>query len=91
MYTLANLWDFGNHMGEIMIIKRSVCTFIGGFLAGTVGVKLLKSEPVRKAAVATVAAGMRAKASYDDIVEQARAEVEDIVAEATYETTVAGE
>ena len=35
-----------------------------------------------------VAAGMRAKASYDDIVEQARAEVEDVVAEAAYVNAV---
>ena len=62
--------------------------FAGGFLAGTVGVKALQTEPVRRVAVQAVAAGMRAKASYDDIVEQARAEVEDVVAEAAYVNAV---
>ena len=32
-----------------------------GFLLGTLGVKALKSEPVRKAAVATVAQGLKVK------------------------------
>ena len=34
--------------------------------------------------LATVAAGMRVKAGYQDIVEQAKAQVDDIVAEAEY-------
>lgn len=34
--------------------------------------------------MATVAAGMRVKAGYQDIVEQAKAQVDDIVAEAEY-------
>ena len=44
-----------------------------GFLLGTLGVKALKSEPVRKAAVATV------------IVDEAKAELDDILAEAGYD------
>ncbi|MBE6469827.1 MAG: DUF1490 family protein [Coriobacteriaceae bacterium] len=55
-----------------------------GALAGVLGAKLLKSDRVRNLAVQGVAAGMRAKAGYEDIVEQAKAEVDDIVAEAGY-------
>ena len=36
----------------------------------------------------TVAQGLRAKATYENIVEQAKAEVDDIVAEATYISVV---
>lgn len=57
-----------------------------GFLLGTVGVKAATSEPAKKLYVEGVAAGMRAKAGYDDIVEQAKAQVDDIVAEAEYLT-----
>ena len=35
-----------------------------------------------------VAQGLRAKATYENIVEQAKAEVDDIVAEATYISVV---
>lgn len=55
-----------------------------GFLLGTAGLKALQSEPAKRLAVQGVAAGMRAKAGYEDIVEQAKAQVDDIVAEAAY-------
>lgn len=55
-----------------------------GFLLGTAGLKALQSEPAKRLAVSGVAAGMRAKAGYEDIVEQAKAQVDDIVAEAEY-------
>lgn len=55
-----------------------------GFLLGTLGVKALQSQAARKLAVQGVAAGMRVKNGYQDIVEQAKAEVDDIVAEADY-------
>lgn len=55
-----------------------------GFLLGTLGVKALQSDAARNLAVQGVAAGMRVKAGYQDIVEQAKAEVDDIVAEADY-------
>lgn len=55
-----------------------------GFLLGTVGVKLLTSQTARKCYVHGVAKGLQAKAAYEGIVEQAKAEVDDIVAEATY-------
>ena len=58
----------------------------GGFLLGTAGVKLLKSEPVKNACVQGVACGIRLKNGYQDMVEQAKAEVDDMVAKATYIT-----
>mgnify|MGYP002678719406 CR=1 FL=1 len=42
-----------------------------GFLLGTLGVKALKSEPVRKAAVATVAQGLKVKEEAESIVDEA--------------------
>ena len=56
----------------------------GGFLLGTAGVAAATSEFAKKGYVQAVAAGMRAKNSYDAIVEQAKAQVDDIVAEASY-------
>ncbi len=55
-----------------------------GFVAGTLGIKALTSKTAKRGYVRIVAQGMRAKAVYRDIVEQAKAEVDDIVAEATY-------
>lgn len=65
---------------------KNVGLVTGGFLLGTVGVKALTSPTAKKCYVQGVAAGMRAKAAYEDIVEQAKAEVDDIVAEASYLT-----
>ena len=59
-----------------------------GFLLGTVGVKALTSTTAKKCYVQGVAQGLRAKATYENIVEQAKAEVDDIVAEATYISVV---
>ena len=58
----------------------------GGFLLGTAGIKLLTSAPVKKACVQGIACGMRIKSGYQDMVEQAKAEVDDMVAKATYIT-----
>ena len=64
--------------------KTHALLVAGGFLAGTLGLKALTSAPAKRLAVQGVAAGMRAKAGYEDIVEQAKAQVDDIVAEAQY-------
>lgn len=61
----------------------------GGFLLGTLGLKALTSETAKKCYVQGIAQGMRAKSAYEAMVEQAKAEVDDIVAEATYLTTEA--
>lgn len=60
-----------------------------GFLLGTVGIKALTSPQARKCYVKGVACGLRAKESYERIVEEAKAEVDDIVAEASYLNSVA--
>lgn len=57
---------------------------LGGAVLGQVVPRILASEPAKRCYVQCIAAGMRAKASYLDLVEQARAEVGDMVAEATY-------
>lgn len=55
-----------------------------GFLVGTVGVKAATSETARKGYVHAMAQGMKAKAGYEDIVEQAKAEYDDMKAEASF-------
>ena len=70
-----------------LIVER--CTknllFTGlGFLIGTVGVKAVTSETAKKGYVHAMAQGMKAKAGYEGIVEQAKAEVDDMKAEAEY-------
>ena len=55
-----------------------------GFLLGTVGVKALTSATAKKCYVQGVAKGLQAKSAYEGIVEQAKAQVDDIVAEANY-------
>ena len=67
---------------------------LGGAVLGQVMPRILASEPAKRCYVQCIAAGMRAKASYLDLVEQARAEVGDMVAEATYmnaQASAAGE
>lgn len=65
--------------------KKHDALLVGsGVLLGTLGVKALTSKPAKRLYVQAVAGGLRAKASYEDIVEQAKAEVDDIVAEASY-------
>ena len=59
----------------------------GGFALGTAGVKALTSETAKKGYVKVVASGMRAKNAYLDVCEQAKAQVDDIVAEANYITS----
>ena len=55
-----------------------------GFLLGTVGIKALTSPAAKRCYVQGVAYGLRAKESYSSIVEEAKAQVDDIVAEASY-------
>ena len=55
-----------------------------GFLLGTAGVKAATSETARKGYAHAMAQGMRAKGEYENIVEQAKAEYDDIKAEASY-------
>ena len=59
----------------------------GGFLLGTAGMKAVTSAPAKRAYVQGIACGIRAKNCYQDMVEQAKAEVDDMVAEAAYLTS----
>lgn len=56
-----------------------------GFLLGTLGIKALKSEPAHKAAVATTAQVLKLKEGAETIVDEAKAEIDDILAEAGYD------
>ena len=55
-----------------------------GFLIGTVGLKAATSETAKKGYVHAMAQGMKAKSEYENIVEQAKAEFDDMKAEAEY-------
>ncbi len=68
----------------VSISKTHSLLVAAGAVLGVLVPKALASDTVKRAAVATVAAGMRVKAGYQDIVEQAKAQVDDIVAEAEY-------
>ena len=55
-----------------------------GFLLGTVGLKALTSPAAKRGYVKAVAYGLQMKDTYEGIVEEAKAQVDDIVAEARY-------
>ena len=55
-----------------------------GFLLGTAGVKAATSNTARKGYVYAMAQGMRARHEYESIVEEAKAEYDDMKAEASY-------
>ena len=55
-----------------------------GFLIGTVGLKAATSKTAKKGYVHAMAQGMKAKADSESIVEQAKAEFDDMKAEAEY-------
>ena len=63
---------------------RNALLLGAGFLMGTVGIKALTSPRAKRVYVQGVAKGLQAKAAYQDVVEQAKAQVDDIVAEANY-------
>lgn len=67
-----------------MNVKTGSLLVGAGFLLGTVGVKALTSQQAKKCYVHGVAGALRVKQGYEEIVEQAKAEMDDIVAEATY-------
>ena len=64
--------------------KRGALLVGAGFLMGSAGLKALGSTTAKKCYVQGVAKGLQAKAAYENIVEQAKAQVDDIVAEANY-------
>lgn len=56
--------------------------FGAGLLIGTVGLKVLRSNCVKKAATQGIAAGLRAKECVMDATSRVQADVEDMVADA---------
>lgn len=56
-----------------------------GFLAGTAGVKAVTSKTARKIYVKGLVQGLKAKESCETLVEEAKAQFDDIMAEAEYE------
>ena len=63
------------------IKKKALSTGIG-LVVGAVGGKVLTSKVAKKAAVATVQQGLKAKKAVDKTVETIKVSTEDIVAEA---------
>ncbi len=55
---------------------------LGGFLLGTAGVKAATSRPVRKACVRTTVRALQCKDYVSHVVDEAKAQCDDILAEA---------
>lgn len=55
-----------------------------GFLAGSLGLKALVSPVAKRGYVKVLVQGMKAKSACLNLAEQAKAEYDDIMAEATY-------
>lgn len=64
------------------MINKKVLGIGAGVLAGALGGKILNSKLAKKAAVSTVAGGLRVKESIDETIEKVRVSADDIVSEA---------
>ena len=72
-------------MSALNFLKGTHGLLLGaGVVIGSVGVKVLTSDSAKRVYVKAVAAGLRAKGVCEDTLESARAEVDDIIAEAAY-------
>ncbi|MDR2672755.1 MAG: DUF6110 family protein [Coriobacteriales bacterium] len=67
-----------------MIFKKGIGLVAAGFALGTLGIKALTSNQAKKIYVQAVSKGLQAKAAGQDIIEQAKSNVDDIIAEANY-------
>jgi hypothetical protein len=56
-----------------------------GFLLGSAGVKAVTSKPAKKAYVKGIVCTMKAKEEVETIIDQAKMEFDDLMAEAGYE------
>ena len=56
-----------------------------GFLAGTAGIKAVTSKAARKLYVRGIVSGLKAKEQCETLVEEAKAEFDDLMAEAEFE------
>ena len=71
--------------GHSMQRRTTNALFTGlGFLIGTIGIKAATSQTAKKGYVHAMAQGMKAKAGYENIVEQAKAEFDDMKSEAEF-------
>ena len=68
------------------VVETEITERVEGAVSSASGIKLLTSAPVKNACVQGIACGMRVKNCYQDMVEQAKANVDDMVAEAAYIT-----
>ena len=55
-----------------------------GFVLGSAGLKLATSAPAKRAYVKGLVCGMKAKESIETVIDEAKAEFDDIVAEASF-------
>ncbi len=62
-----------------------------GFLAGTAGVKAVTSKTARKIYVKGLVQSLKAKENCESLVEEAKAQFDDIMAEAEYQAKGAEE
>jgi hypothetical protein len=69
-----------------MVNKQAFGLLSAGFLLGTVGIKLLTSASAKKLYVQGVSKALQARSAGLDIIEQAKSNLDDIVAEASYLT-----
>ena len=63
-------------------VNKKILSAGAGVLAGAIGGKILTSKFAKKAAVATVQQGLKAKGAVDKTVENIKLTTDDIVAEA---------
>lgn len=62
--------------------NKKVLAYAGGIATATLGVKILKSAPVRKAAVSTVAGGMKLRDDAMSTFENIKEDAQDLYHEA---------
>jgi hypothetical protein len=81
---IANLSTATQAKGADMSGKEKSLILGAGFLLGSLGVRALTCPAAKKFYVTAVSQGLLAKQQLEDIVEKAKANVDDIVAEANY-------
>jgi hypothetical protein len=70
-------------MGLVSILtNKKVISFIGGVAVATIGVKVLKSQTVRNAAVKTIAGGLKLQECAQTAFETLKEDAQDLHAEA---------
>lgn len=65
-----------------MLMEKNIAYFVGGLIAGSLGLKALSSKSSKKACVEVAALGLRVKDCVLDTVDSLQANVDDVIAEA---------